>query len=40
MDKNRRTILKTGTVASLAAAVPNILKAQNTPNQIKIGVIG
>ena len=40
MDNNRRTILKTGTAASLAAAVPNILKAQNTPDQIKIGVIG
>lgn len=40
MDNNRRTILKTGTAASLAAAIPNILKAQNTPDQIKIGVIG
>lgn len=40
MDNNRRTILKTGTAASLAAAVPNILKAQNSPDQIKIGVIG
>ena len=40
MDNNRRTILKTGSAASLAAAVPNILKAQNTPDQIKIGVIG
>jgi len=40
MDNNRRTILKTGTAATLAAALPNILKAQNTPDQIKIGVIG
>ncbi|MFT6863927.1 MAG: putative dehydrogenase [Akkermansiaceae bacterium] len=40
MDNNRRTILKTGTAATLAAAVPNILRAQNTPDQIKIGVIG
>ncbi|MFT6499180.1 MAG: putative homoserine dehydrogenase-like protein, partial [Akkermansiaceae bacterium] len=40
MDNNRRTILKTGTAATLAAAVPSILKAQNTPDQIKIGVIG
>ncbi len=40
MEQTRRTVLKTGTAASLASALPNILKAQNTPDQIKIGVIG
>ena len=40
MDQNRRTILKTGTAAGLAASLPGIIKAQNSPDQIKIGVIG
>lgn len=40
MEQNRRTILKTGTAATLAAAVPNILSAQNKGDTIKIGVIG
>ena len=40
MEHTRRSVIKTGTAASLAAATPNILKAQNTPDQIKIGIIG
>ncbi|HCQ80687.1 MAG: Gfo/Idh/MocA family oxidoreductase [Akkermansiaceae bacterium] len=40
MDQNRRTILKTGSAAGLAASIPGIIKAQNSPDQIKIGVIG
>ena len=40
MQTNRRTIIKTGTAATLATAVPNILKAQNSADPIKIGIIG
>ncbi len=40
METNRRNILKTGTAATAAAALPNILKAQNTPDTIKVGIIG
>ncbi len=40
METTRRRIIKSGSITSLAISAPTILKAQNTPEQIKIGVIG
>ncbi len=37
---DRRALLKTSTAASVLALSPNILKAQGTADQIKVGLIG
>ncbi|MGJ8696929.1 MAG: Gfo/Idh/MocA family protein [Verrucomicrobiaceae bacterium] len=37
---NRRHLLKSGTAATIAAGLPNIVRAQNIPDKIKIGLIG